>query len=121
MSYLTDIEIAQRCEKRRINEVAALAGIEERYLENYGSYKAKVDLGLLRDLGFEFVISPFGKNLINISARSLERINVQLIMEKLGGGGHHSMAAAQLKDMTAEEAFAVLKEKIDEYLLQTKE
>jgi c-di-AMP phosphodiesterase-like protein len=37
-------------------------------------------------------------------------------MEQLGGGGHHSMAAAQLSDMTAEEAFALLKEKIDAYL-----
>ena len=50
MSYKSDIEIAQSCEKRKITEIAALAGIDERYLEQYGSYKAKVDLGLLRDL-----------------------------------------------------------------------
>ena len=50
MSFTSDIEIAQRCEKRKITEIAALAGIEERYLEQYGSYKAKVDLSLLRDL-----------------------------------------------------------------------
>ena len=50
MSYKSDIEIAQSCEKRKITEIAALAGIDERYLEQYGSYKAKVDLSLLRDL-----------------------------------------------------------------------
>ena len=50
MSYLTDIEIAQRCEKRKITEIAEIAGIDGRYLEQYGNYKAKVDLSLLRDL-----------------------------------------------------------------------
>ena len=44
MSYKSDIEIAQSCEIRKITEIAALAGIDERYLEQYGSYKAKVDI-----------------------------------------------------------------------------
>ena len=47
---MTDIEIAQACRMRKITEIAALAGIEEKYLEQYGNYKAKVDLSLLRDL-----------------------------------------------------------------------
>ncbi len=46
---LTDIAIAQACEKQHIREVASTAGIEEKYLEQYGNYKAKVDYGLLRD------------------------------------------------------------------------
>ena len=46
---LTDIAIAQACEKQHIREVAATAGIEEKYLEQYGNYKAKVDYGLLQD------------------------------------------------------------------------
>ena len=50
MSFTSDIEIAQSCEKRKIQDIAKIAGIEERYLEQYGSYKAKVDLSLLRDL-----------------------------------------------------------------------
>ena len=41
---------------------------------------------------------------VNISARSLGEINVQLIMEELGGGGHLSMAGAQLKGLSLEEA-----------------
>ena len=49
MEYLTDIEIAQRCEMQPISEVARTAHVEERYLEHYGRYKAKVDLSLLRD------------------------------------------------------------------------
>lgn len=50
MKYKTDIEIAQACEKQNIREIAAAAGIEEKYLEPYGRYMAKVDYALLRDM-----------------------------------------------------------------------
>ena len=50
MAFKTDIEIAQACAMRRIEEVAAAAGIDERYLERYGNYKAKVDNRLVRDM-----------------------------------------------------------------------
>ena len=50
MAVKTDIEIAQACEKKRIHEIAALAGIDGKYLEQYGNYKAKIDLNLLKDL-----------------------------------------------------------------------
>ena len=46
---MTDLEIAQQCPMKPIAEIAAAAGIEERYLECYGRYKAKVDYRLLRD------------------------------------------------------------------------
>ncbi len=49
---------------------------------------------------------------VSISARSMGAINVQIIMEKLGGGGHHTMAGAQLKDVTPEEAYDMLYEAI---------
>ena len=47
MAYLTDIEIAQQCEMKPITEIAKKAGIPEEYLEQYGKYKAKIDLSLL--------------------------------------------------------------------------
>lgn len=50
MGYKTDIEIAQAYEKKNILDIAAVAGIEERYLEPYGRYMAKVDYALLRDM-----------------------------------------------------------------------
>ena len=50
MAFLTDIEIAQRCQMRKITEIAQKAGIEEKYLEQYGNYKAKVDPAILKDL-----------------------------------------------------------------------
>lgn len=47
--YKTDIEIAQSVEMRPINEIAATAGIDDKYLEQYGKYKAKIDLKLLKE------------------------------------------------------------------------
>ena len=49
MAYKTDIEIAQECEKKKITEVAKVAGIDEKYLEQYGNYKAKIDFSFLKD------------------------------------------------------------------------
>jgi formate--tetrahydrofolate ligase len=50
MEIKSDIEIAQACEKKKIAEIAAEAGVDEKYLEQYGNYKAKVDYALLRDM-----------------------------------------------------------------------
>ena len=49
MAYLTDIEIAQSVEMQPISKIADKAGIDERYVEHYGKYKAKVDLSLLTE------------------------------------------------------------------------
>lgn len=56
------------------------------------------------------------ENDIYISARSLGEVNVQLILESLGGGGHMTMAGAKLKDMTMKEALIELQNSIDKYL-----
>jgi Predicted signaling protein consisting of a modified GGDEF domain and a DHH domain len=60
-----------------------------------------------------FVLTKF-KDKIYISARSMDEVNVQLIMEKLGGGGHLSVAGAQLMDCTIEEAREILHKTLDE-------
>lgn len=49
MEFKTDIQIAQECEMSPITEIAAKAGIDEKYLEQYGKYKAKIDYNLLRE------------------------------------------------------------------------
>ncbi len=53
---------------------------------------------------------------VYISARSLGEINVQLIMEKLGGGGHMTISGAQLYHCTIEQAEQKLKQAIEVYL-----
>lgn len=49
MEFKSDIQIAQESEMKNITEVAAAAGIDEKYLEQYGKYKAKIDYSLLKD------------------------------------------------------------------------
>ena len=49
MEIKSDIEIAQSCEMKNIREIAATAGVDEKYLEMYGNYKAKVDYKLLNE------------------------------------------------------------------------
>ena len=49
MGYKSDIEIAQECKMLPITEIAAKAGIDDEYLEQYGKYKAKIDYKLLKD------------------------------------------------------------------------
>ncbi len=49
MGFKSDIEIAQECKKKKITEIAEIAGVDDKYLEQYGNYKAKVDYSLLRD------------------------------------------------------------------------
>lgn len=62
-----------------------------------------------------FVIYKTGSTL-NISARSLGAVNVQVIMEKLGGGGHQTMAATQIEGSTVQEAVKALIHAIDSRL-----
>ena len=56
------------------------------------------------------------KSGVNISARSLGALNVQIIMEYLGGGGHQTMAATVLKNVSLEKAVDELKKAIDRYI-----
>ena len=77
--------------------------------------KAADNLLNIEDVDASFVVFAVGDNDAAISARSYGRVNVQLIMEKLGGGGHHTMAAAQLKDTTVDKANEMLQDLVDEF------
>lgn len=75
-------------------------------------------LGISGVLG-SFVLCRYGSE-INISARSLGGMNVQVIMEKLGGGGHRTMAACQMQSDSFEDAIMKLRNAIDEYKKELK-
>lgn len=62
-----------------------------------------------------FVLTYYN-NEIYISARSIDEVNVQLIMEKLGGGGHMTIAGAQLKDMDMQEAITLIKDTLTQMI-----
>nr|MCR4697146.1 DHH family phosphoesterase [Lachnospiraceae bacterium] len=59
-----------------------------------------------------FVFTEY-QNKIHLSARSIDELNVQVVTEKLGGGGHMNIAGAQLEGVTMEEAIDKLKEVLD--------
>ncbi len=79
----------------------------------------------IRNVDASFTVYPI-ENGWSISARSLGKINVQVIMESMGnkvddGGGHQSMAGAQLRDISLEEVVEKLHRAIDDYLNDTRE
>ena len=65
-------------------------------------------------VGASFVIYKTGST-VNISGRSLGAINVQVIMEQLGGGGHQTMAATQIENTNVQDAVKALTAVIDDY------
>ena len=76
--------------------------------------KAADELLTISNITASFVLGNTGEN-ICISGRSIGDINVQVILEKLGGGGHITLAGAQLENMTIEEAKEELINRINEY------
>ena len=76
--------------------------------------KAADELLTISDITASFVIGKLGDK-VCISGRSIGDINVQVILEKLGGGGHITLAGAQVEGMSIEEVKNLLIEKINEY------
>lgn len=92
------------------------------YIEENATQEDKIAASKAADrlLSLEGVLASFVlcriDQTVHISARSSGTVNVQLITEKLHGGGHFDMAGAQVKDATIKETFVFLKEAVDEYL-----
>ncbi len=84
---------------------------------------AKAGNQLLDTAGIDavFTLGLIKDNRIAISARSSRNINVQIIMENLGGGGHFGMAACQLPDYTIQQAIDELEKEIDRYIEEREE
>jgi c-di-AMP phosphodiesterase-like protein len=78
---------------------------------NVVAAQAANELLNIRGIQASFVLAEY-ENKIYISARSIDEVNVQIIMEKMGGGGHMSIAGAQVPDKTIEEVKAMLKDTI---------
>src|SRR5690606_30339960 len=63
----------------------------------------------IRDIDAAFTIVKIEDDTVGISARSFGAINVQVIMEEMGGGGHLNSAATQIKDISVKDAYQQLK------------
>ena len=92
----------------------AIAAVEEE-TDRVTAAKATDELLTLQGVRASFVLFKHGTG-VNLSARSLGEINVQLIMEKLGGGGNSTQAGAQVPDGTVDAVREQLMNAIDEYL-----
>lgn len=97
--YRDDYAISY-CESEDAKNVTVLAAQAANELLNITGIKAS------------FVFSEY-QNKIYISARSIDEVNVQIIMERMGGGGHLNIAGAQLEDIAVDDAINMLKDTLD--------
>lgn len=80
---------------------------------------AKIANSLLDIKGVKasFVLTKYN-GMVYISARSIDELNVQVMMERLGGGGHINVAGAQLKDVSVKDAKDIIRETIDNMIME---
>ena len=113
--YIKRSKLIERAEIYR-DSIAISKG---KHQELYGSVliaQAADTLLTMSGINASFVISERKDGKIGISARSLGDVNVQIIMEKMNGGGHLTNAATQIEDTTVEDAETLLKDILEEYL-----
>ncbi|BDR59749.1 DHH family phosphoesterase [Lactobacillus xylocopicola] len=96
-------------------KMAVLCGNDKQVVDPIITAQAADTALDLENVEASFAITRRDKETISISARSMGDINVQVIMEKLGGGGHLSNAATQIKGITVKEALEKLLVAVDTY------
>ena len=97
----------------------ALSFCEAEGLESPTVVGAQAANDLLDVIGVKAsIVATTFREKVFLSARAIDEVNVQVMMEKLGGGGHRTIAGAQLANMTKEEAMNQVKQVIDEMLLK---
>ena len=117
-SYNTISEIVKNSEL--VHDTIAISIYNEQS-KNAGVICAKAadELLTISDITASFVIGDLGEK-VCISGRSIGDINVQVILEKLGGGGHITLAGAQVEGMTKQEVKEELIKKIEEYFMEVR-
>ncbi|MFA7588779.1 MAG: 50S ribosomal protein L9 [Acholeplasmataceae bacterium] len=120
-----DVKIWLRRDLLRTIEISRLLGQVEVFLDRFAFvvtediYEDRVLLAQVSDAAMQingidasFTIVRIDENTVGVSARSIQDVNVQLLMEYIGGGGHLNSAAAQVKNKTIEEVFNKIKESL---------
>lgn len=111
-TYLLRSHLIQSIEFVKSN-LAIATGEEDETYDTVVAAQAADTMLSMADVDASFVITKRADGRVGISARSLGEINVQIIMEALGGGGHLSNAATQLSDVTIAEAKEQLEQVIN--------
>ncbi len=107
-NYIAKAEIIKSA---KVENKIAIAVCPENITDTVVAAQAADELLNITGIQASFVLIKLGED-VAISARSLGDINVQVILEELGGGGHMTMAGAKIKDTTIEEAIEKIKEAI---------
>ncbi|WP_066506811.1 DHH family phosphoesterase [Abyssisolibacter fermentans] len=118
-TFIMKADVVKRA--RIINNEIAISSFDED-VDDYILIAAQAadDLLNINGITTSFVLA-IKDNKIHISGRSLGKINVQLVLEKLGGGGHLAVAGAQLYDVTLNQAEALVEKAVTEYLEEGEE
>ena len=104
--------------KKILPNVIVAAGPEENTYDTVVISKAADTMLSMSGIEATFVVSKNTKGYVSISARSRSKINVQRIMEKLGGGGHFNLAAAQIEGKTVSEVLQSLNQEIMDQVIK---
>lgn len=119
-TYINRSELIRTVEVQD-NGIAIAHGFNEKIYHPVTVAQAADELLSLEGIEASYVVAKREDNLIGISARSLGSINVQLTMEALGGGGHLTNAATQLKGLSIEEAIEQLQQAITEQMSRSED
>lgn len=119
-TYINRSELIRTVEVQD-NGIAIAHGSNEKIYHPVTVAQAADELLSLEGIEASYVVAKREDNLIGISARSLGSINVQLTMEALGGGGHLTNAATQLKGLSIEEAIEQLQQAITEQMSRSED
>ena len=103
------------------DDIVIATGTDEQKYDSVTAAKTADTLLSMADINAAFVIIKRNDDVIAISARSSGTINVQTVMEALGGGGHFTNAATQLSDSTIAEAKEQLLNAINKQLMEGSE
>ena len=118
LTYQAISSVVSSAEIMNNNIAIALYDKEEDTNANITAAKAADELLTIGGIVASFVLTKMGEK-VYISGRSIGDINVQLILEKLGGGGHITLAGAQIEGYSLEEAKQELINRINEYFFET--
>ena len=123
---MIEVNLWLRKDKERLLEINKLISKIDIYMDRFAFsvsneiYKDRVLLAQVADemlqidgIDAAFTITRLSEDVVGVSARSIQNINVQMLMEEIGGGGHLTGAAAQIKDRSVEEVYLSIKHLID--------
>jgi ribosomal protein L9 len=123
---MNEVNLWLRKDKTRLLEINKLISRTEFFLDRFAFsvcneiYEDRVLLAQVADellqidgIDAAFTIAYIGKDVVGVSARSIQHVNVQVLMEEIGGGGHLTGAAAQIKNTSVQEVYLNIKHLLD--------